>query len=190
MFYTYVLKSSLDNIIFYIGKGKGNRMFRHVSIAKGKSKNKLTNPKLYNKINFILKNDGYIIPEIIFESKLEKDCLDYEINKIKEIGLCNLTNLTIGGEGTSGYKLSDETKKKISESKKGKKIHTKESKKKISLKLKGKKRNTPSFWKGKKLSIETKQKMSDAKIGRKLHKQTKETKKKISETMKMKNTIQ
>lgn len=38
-FYVYCLITS-DNEIIYIGKGSGNRMYKHIQIAKGKSKNK------------------------------------------------------------------------------------------------------------------------------------------------------
>ena len=66
-------------------------------------------------------------------------------------------NFTIGGNGVLGFKHSEETKKKISESKKGKnhlmfgKHHSEESIKKMS-----------KAKKGKKLSEETKKKLSKA----------------------------
>lgn len=94
-------------------------------------------------------------------------------------------NCTDGGEGSSGYQMSEETKKKLSEAKKGKplspkaleklklrtkgegnpmfgKHHTEETRKKLSAKLKGK----PSWAKGITLSDEAKEKMSKARIGR------------------------
>lgn len=81
MFYTYVLVGSLDRSIFYVGKGKGNRMFKHIEIAKGKTKARDKNPKLYNKISSIIKLGGYIIIEVIFESLNEQECLEKEIEK-------------------------------------------------------------------------------------------------------------
>lgn len=38
-FYTYELETSDGNII-YIGKGSGNRMYKHIQIARGNSQNK------------------------------------------------------------------------------------------------------------------------------------------------------
>lgn len=83
-------------------------------------------------------------------------------------------NLTEGGEGTIGYTLSEETKKKMSDKKIGKKLspeHKKKisqsnmgrifnenTRKKISTSMKGNK-----HWLGKNLSIEHKQKLSKMK---------------------------
>lgn len=161
-FYVYYLISTNDNNIFYVGKGSGNRMHQHVKIATNNRKNKSSNPKLYNKIDFLLKNGHEIIPEIIFESYNEKECLDYEVEKIKEIGLDNLCNITVGGEGSSGRPCSIETRIKLSNINKGKiskrkgiKL-TEDAKLKISNTMKGR----ISSFKGKSLSEESKLKMS------------------------------
>lgn len=179
--YVYKLKNN-NGDVFYVGKGTGNRMYKHIQIAKGNSQNKKKNPKLYNKINHIVENGGYVIPEVVFESEINQDCLEREISLIKEIGLEFLCNLTEGGEGTIGYKLSEETRQKISESKKGKKrIFTEEHKKNISNSIRGKKRIDLE---GKKLSEETKQKMSEAKKGKKRGPRPQWVKDKISNSMK------
>ena len=180
LFYVYFLKTNEDEVI-YVGKGSGDRMYKHTKIAKGKSKNRKKNPKLYNKISSVIRKGGYIKPEVIFESTIESKCLEKEVFLIKEIGLSNLCNLTEGGEGTSGYRLSEETKKKMSEANKGVKRGevTAETRKKLSKALKGD--NNPKYWKDKKLSKETKKKMSEAKKGRKF---SDEHKKKISEALK------
>lgn len=70
-------------------------------------------------------------------------------------------NLTEGGGGCRGFKLSDETKHKISELRKCK-HHSEETKKKISESLKGE--NNPFY--GKHHSEETKQKMSESNKGK------------------------
>jgi mannitol-1-phosphate/altronate dehydrogenase len=137
LFYVYHLKSTKDNNIFYIGKGTGIRMYRHVQIVKNNYKCRLKNPKLYNKIESIIR-DGYeVIPESIFESYDEQECLNIETKKILEIGIEKLCNLVSGGGGKS-MPVSEETKRKISESMKGRQ----------------------SNFKGKKLSDESKLKMS------------------------------
>ena len=55
---------------------------------------------------------------------------------ISSIGIENLCNQTLGGEGAFGLKHSDETKRKLSEANKGR-IISAETKAKISAKSKG-----------------------------------------------------
>lgn len=74
-------------------------------------------------------------------------------------------NYTIGGEGSFGRVLSEETKEKLRQANLGKK-HSLETRKKMSESRKGK--NSPMY--GKHLSDETKQKISDAHRGKKLSK--------------------
>lgn len=109
-------------------------------------------------------------------------------------------NLTSGGEGSRGRKLSEEHKQKLINSKKNKptpeetrqrisealkgRKHSEESKRKMSESKKGK----PSKLKGRPLSEETKRKISDTLRGRPL---PEETKRKMSESHKkyiIKNT--
>ena len=154
--YVYRLKTS-DGEIIYIGKGSGTRMFKLVQIANGNSLAKKRNSKLYNKISSVIRIGGYVFPEVIFESENESDCLNMEIKLIREIGKQNLCNLTDGGEGTSGYLLSEETKRKISVARTGvKRMFSAQHRFHISQALKG--HSCP--WKGKTLSEETKRKMS------------------------------
>jgi len=165
-FYVYYLKTN-DNELIYVGKGSGKRMYKHVEIANGNSINRSKNPKLYNKISFVFKNGGYVFPEIIFESEIEQECHDKEVKLIEEIGLKNLCNLTPGGEGTSGYKLSDKTRQKMSDYWKGKKSNssgktrTDEFKENCRERMSGNKNML-----GKKHSEETKEKMSQSKKGK------------------------
>ena len=104
-------------------------------------------------------------------------------------------NNTLGGEGTSGYKLTDEqietrrrnatgrkhsleSRKLMSEKQKGR-IVTDEMRNNMSLAHKGK----PANNKGKSASIEARQKMSQAKLGKPgnhTQRHTEETKRKIS----------
>lgn len=66
-------------------------------------------------------------------------------------------NFTIGGEGVTGYKHSDERKEKMRKAKLGRKLSD-ETKQKMS-------ENHPKYWLGKKRSNETIQKIIDAKKG-------------------------
>ena len=170
IFYVYKLVTS-DNEVIYVGKGSGNRMYKHAKIAMGNSINRTKNPKLYNKIKKIINNGGFVVPEIVFKSTSENDCLNEEIKLIKEIGLQNLCNLTSGGEGTSGYTLSEETRGKMSQAKKqqwknGRTISSKHKEKLLENPQLFKKGHN-GYWKDKSLSEETKMKMSQAKKGKK-----------------------
>ena len=80
--------------------------------------------------------------EVIYQSK----DANYTLNKIEPLFIeeydsyKNGYNMTIGGDGSIGYKHTEEFKKFLSEIKKGKTYkHTEETKKKLSLLLKGKK---------------------------------------------------
>lgn len=90
---------------FYIGKGKGNR-------AYSKSNR---NPHWHNIVNKV----GYDVV-ILVNGITEEKALELEIDFIAQIGLENLCNITIGGEGVSGLKHSDKSRKMMSDAKTGK----------------------------------------------------------------------
>lgn len=100
MFYVYEHIRLDTNQVFYVGKGKNNRL-------KSKyDRNKYWH-NIVNKVGFKAVK--------IFEHKDEELILLVEIERIdqlKRLGtkLCNMTN---GGEGTSGRVLSEESKRKI-----------------------------------------------------------------------------
>jgi predicted XRE-type DNA-binding protein len=108
-----------ENICFlysplYVGKGK-DRRWKNIN---GR------NPHFENKINKIKKLGLEPIVIKLFENLSEKESLDKEIELIKEIGRFDLktgpiVNETIGGEGKSGNIVLEETRKKMSEKKKG-----------------------------------------------------------------------
>jgi hypothetical protein len=102
---------------FYVGKGKGRRMEEHLNRVDCGSKYVFNSFK-NSKIKKILK-EGLRPHIIILENNLtEKSAFKLETQTIKNIGrndlksgpLCNFTD---GGEGSSGRKLSEETKEKI-----------------------------------------------------------------------------
>ena len=186
-FYVYKHIRLDNNTCFYVGKGKGNRV---------------NFPKRNDFHNNICNKYGYKV-EIIKDGLTEEEAFKLEREIIEDYvftfgygieitGYRNrennkfLTNMTFGGEGTSGRKHSEEAKRKISESEKGKKI-SEETKRKLSEAHKGRqfseetKRKLSEANKGKKSSEDKKQKISKANKGRKL---SEEHKKKISETKK------
>lgn len=168
-FYTYVMVDPRTDTIFYVGKGKGDRMKRHLSEAKGGYHQ---NKKLANKINNILKANLEVEFIKILETDIEEEAFNKEVELIAEIGLSNLCNLTEGGEGP---KLTEEIKEKISNSLKASEVFQKavreESRcEKISKALKGKPK--PEGFS---------EKLREANLGKK---HTEETKKKLSEHFK------
>ncbi|MFA5152778.1 MAG: GIY-YIG nuclease family protein [Clostridia bacterium] len=107
MFYVYQLIDPRTKEVFYIGKGKNERMFNHVrDVKRGIGIKK--NPHKYYKIKQIL-DSGFsdIFYNIIFTSENEQECFDKEIALIKEYGKDKLTNITDGGEGGYNQKAVD-----------------------------------------------------------------------------------
>ena len=137
---------------------------------------------------------------IIATDLLEEQAKEMEIELIAKYDSTNQDkgyNHSLGGEGANGYKHTEESKRKMSEAKKGKydgennpmygKTFSKEHRRKISESQKGKtlseehKRKISETisgenhpWYGKKHTEETKRKMSEAKKGKTLSEETKE----------------
>lgn len=101
-FYVYVHRRASDNKIFYVGKGTRNRAWS----SNGRNK--------YWK-NVVNKHGKLV--EIVLE-ELEEDCaFELERELISFYGVENLTNLSTGGEGSSGFSYSQEMKDRLSQSK-------------------------------------------------------------------------
>ena len=208
-FYVYMYLD-VDNVPFYIGKGKNDRYLINTHTHKQGSnkflKSKIRKIDVVNvKVHFLHKN------------LTEEEAFHWERYWIKYIGrrdlgegtLCNLTD---GGEG-SGHSVSVETKQQISKALKGHKVsretrqkmrtawknrggHSEETKRKISEANKGKfkpmteehKRKISATLKGRKPSPEAIEKMSRSHKGKssfwKGKKLSKEHKRKIGEAHK------
>ena len=175
MYYVYELIDPRINLPFYVGKGKGNRVYFHLS---EQSRAKSDNFKKFDKIKKIRK-EGYE-PQIkiveYFEN--ENDAYDYEEELIKKYGKRDIDEggiLTNICESLRPPKLSGRTYKEIYGDKweeqiqkrlitkkergnfGGVKKHTEETKRKISEKMAGK--NNPSY--GVSCSKERKTKISE-----------------------------
>jgi hypothetical protein len=183
-YYTYAYLRE-DKTPYYIGKGKGNRIY---------DKRKTTKPP---------KDKSRII--YLKQNLTEEEAFRHEIYMIdvfgrKDLGTGILHNRTDGGDGASGAIRSEETKKKMSEAKKGK-TPSEETRRKLSDAQKGKtrseehKRNLSDAKKGEKnhmygktTSEETRKKQSDAMIGKNHPNygktQSEETRRKLSERQK------
>jgi hypothetical protein len=193
-YYTYAYLRE-DRTPYYIGKGKGNRAYK-------KHRKGIGVPKDKSRIIFLKQN------------LTEEQAFRHEIYMIavfgrKDLGNGILHNRTDGGEGSSGWVPSEETRRKISEASKGNtymlgktlseetkrkmsetrkgKTHSEETKKKQSEVKKGKtfseehRRNLSEAQKGKSLSEETRRKMSETRKGKI---PSKETRRKLSEARK------
>ena len=132
MFYVYVYMDprkdcdleidgfKFKNEPFYIGKGKGDRMFAHMKPFRSKSfkLDKTNNTPKNTKIQAILNSGFEPIIIKIKEFDLEYDSFRYEEYMIKSIGRFDnggtLCNLTAGGEGPANP--CEDTRKKMRES--------------------------------------------------------------------------
>ena len=116
--------------------------------------------------------------EIIHDDCLEKDMNIMEIHYIQLLGTYkNGYNSTIGGRGCSGYKFTEEAKKKMSEMNAGEKHPmygkhpSEESKRRMSKAQTGLRTGEKNHMYGKHHSSETKKKMSEAQIGSRMGKE-------------------
>ncbi len=156
-FYTYAYLRE-DRTPYYIGKGTKYRIYEKGGRPCSKPKNK-------SRVIFLKQN------------LTEEEAFKHEIYMIgvfgrRDLGTGILRNKTNGGDGTSGRVLTEETKKKISISNKGKtgsngfkgKQHSIEAKTAIS----NSKRGTIGTFTGKTHSEETRKKISNARKGKPL----------------------
>jgi group I intron endonuclease len=136
---------SFDYEPFYIGKGTDNRSYhsafdRHNSFKK-------------NKIKSLKKKNIKVLSIKVFENLNEQDSFNIETSIIKKIGrrdlkLGPLTNLTDGGDGRTNIIVSEETKEKISKTKKSQNLHNKHTEStKTLLKQINQGENNPMFGK-------------------------------------------
>lgn len=94
-FYVYQLIDPRDNKPFYVGKGKGKRMYSHLK-EKGFSKK--------NKMIEEIKLAGLeVVCVTVKLFRTENAAYNYEKRLIKKIGRENLTNLTDGGRGAPAW---------------------------------------------------------------------------------------
>lgn len=127
--------------------------------------------------NAIRKYGAFIfVPEVLCVCKNRNEAIKLEKEYINKFGLPNPIkgyNMTDGGDGTWGWKHTEEARLKMSRAKKGKpshwkgKIRSEESRKKMSKAKAGEATSgaNNSFF-GKKHSEETRRKISESRVGR------------------------
>lgn len=106
-YYTYLHRKQSDNSVFYIGKGRGNRAHSR----SGRS----------SKWKRCAEKHGIVV-EVLAGWPTEREALDHECFLIKcfrEMG-ADLCNHTDGGEGVSGLKHSEASKRRMAQAKLGK----------------------------------------------------------------------
>ena len=176
-------------VYVHINKTNGKRYY---GITKQKVETRWNNGKRYKGndyfTNAINKHGWNNFEHIVIAKGLtEEEAKWLEVELIRELDTTNGNkgyNITKGGD--SNPMDNEESRKKISESLKGKKL-TGETRKKISKSLKGRtlneehRKKISESLKGRTFTEETKQKMSETMKGKKL---TEETRKKISKIMK------
>ena len=97
-YYVYHLLDPRDGLVFYVGKGKGNRMYHHAQEAK----RGVVHPKC-DMIREIWDAGLEISYVVVQEFADEEEAYAFEIEEIKRIGRGALTNLTDGGDGGGVY---------------------------------------------------------------------------------------
>jgi hypothetical protein len=152
-YYTYAYLRE-NRTPYYIGKGKGGRAWSNSGRKIAKK------PRDLNRI-LILK-----------QNLTEKEAFRHEIYMIaifgkKASGDGILWNITDGGEGSSGRSLSEETKRKISKSRKGK-VLNREARAKRLESMRGRR---GTFF-GKSHSEETRRKIAEAHMGKQASEKT------------------
>jgi group I intron endonuclease len=165
-FYVYLFLRSEDSVHgkkyspYYVGKGRGRRAYEK-----------------YGRTVPAPKDKSYIV--FVQEGLTEDEAFALEIYCIRMYGRIDtgtgiLRNRTDGGEGGSGAVVSEETRRKLSESRRGERHY-----------LWGRRGELCPLW-GRQRSEETKRKMSEARKGEKHplwgKKHSEETKRKMSET--------
>jgi len=104
IFYVYVDFRGDDGKPFYVGKGLEKRVKK----------------ERRNHLHTNIKNKHGIIRKVVFESRNEQEAFDKEIQLIGELQTHvdhgnGGANFTLGGEGSSGYKFTEEHREKRSE---------------------------------------------------------------------------
>lgn len=143
--YTHFRKDK--NTIFYVG------------IFENPSRPFDFNEQRRNQIWNRVKEKTEIRVDIVAENLTWEEACEMEVQLIsyygrKDKGDGELVNLTDGGDGAVGIIKSEETRKKLSESLRGRKL-SEETKHKVSETLKDYFKENPNPWKGKKHSEET-----------------------------------
>lgn len=93
LFYVYLLIDPNDGQIFYVGKGKGRRMYQHVRAALNGD---VDNSAKYDRIKQILDSGQDVVHKIFSLHEKEDDAFAVEKMLIEEFAPLGLTNIVHG----------------------------------------------------------------------------------------------
>jgi hypothetical protein len=183
-FYVYILRrpdkvdpfNKSKTCPFYIGKGRNGRVREHRQEATRLLKELGRKPYRVRVIHKLWESELDFIEEIFIKELTEEQSFEIECFLINKYGRVNnktgiLANLTEGGDGVSGFVHSEGSRKRMSESHKGKAL-SEEHRKKTSKTLMGhsvsEKTRTiiGDLYRGKNLSVEHRKKLSIAHKGK------------------------
>lgn len=94
MFYVYTLTDPRDGLVFYVGKGKKNRIDHHEAEAR-----RGVYSRKCDQIRAIWESGAQVTKAKVFRTTDEMAAFAHEIALIQSIGLQNLTNVLPGGQG-------------------------------------------------------------------------------------------
>lgn len=122
-FYVYLLyRDALRTHPFYVGKGHGDRINYHARLLE---KGKRVNHHKNNTIRQCLREHGFVPKDIFASGLTESDAFRLERDLIswwgrRDVGYGCLTNMTDGGEGTSGCVYTAEQRARNGTARRGK----------------------------------------------------------------------
>lgn len=111
IYYTYVLNNPLTGLPFYVGKGQGNRMYKHEKNTRNHRICNGTNGYLYREIKSILQASASIQYEIANDDMTEEEAFALEAAYITDIGLDNLCNIRPPGLDTGKGSTGDTSRR-------------------------------------------------------------------------------
>ena len=105
-FYCYFLIDPRDGKVFYVGKGKGNRVHSHARLAKTGA---VDNAQKFKRITDIFES-GYKVLEVVFSAhEVEGDAFSVERHLILSLSEHGITNIA-GGVVTNDQKSKEQAK--------------------------------------------------------------------------------
>ena len=113
-YYVYELIDPRNMNVFYVGKGKGNRVYEHTKKVKRNSSTQ-SNKKKNEIIKDILKSGNEVIEKIVERFETDEEAVEHEAHLINLYGIKNLTNIQSKG---SVYVYYDKENQGLAEAKK------------------------------------------------------------------------
>lgn len=143
--YTVYLLFKPDGIPFYVGKSSYENFHKryqrlHVHRYQARSGDRTRKCIVIRKL---LRLGLDVSMDIVFESSSESEA--FAVEKLLIAAIPNLTNHTDGGEGQSGYRFSDDSRRRMSIMRTGRKIHNEASRFSISSAQRGENGNNATL---------------------------------------------